>query len=279
MFEISILAVLADRDAARSALTSSESISILAVLADRDIHIVDNISDIPISILAVLADRDVLGASVRHGGDVISILAVLADRDGSAARSPVAASAFQSSRSLRTATIHDAVRDHFFIFQSSRSLRTATMYRVSTASCPSLFQSSRSLRTATPPAGGVSDGSKISILAVLADRDGQRGRPWPCRRNFNPRGPCGPRPLIRVCRRDWRTFQSSRSLRTATIQGRTGPHRAENFNPCGRRRRGSRHFNPRGPCGPRPVMMVTTVSCPLFQSSRSLRTATPCGEL
>ena len=79
-----------------------------------------------------------------------------------------------------------------------------------------VFQSLRSLRTATPSrlaearaAAGISilavladrdvylkrEGCpySISILAVLADRDARRGsrrRGW---RNFNPRGPCGPR--------------------------------------------------------------------------------------
>ena len=102
-------------------------------------------------------------------------------------------SKFQSSRSLRTAT-HNVVLDYSpHEFQSSRSLRTATTSNPNpvlttlhfnprgpcgprlSVSCQSIrgatFQSSRSLRTATRmlTLGGVA--RKISILAVLADRD------------------------------------------------------------------------------------------------------------
>ena len=60
IIDISILAVLADRDAeAISSRASSSAISILAVLADRDdIHLLRLGGSTGISILAVLADRD-----------------------------------------------------------------------------------------------------------------------------------------------------------------------------------------------------------------------------
>ena len=106
--------------------------------------------------------------------------------------------------------------------------------------------------------------------------------------------------------RDWAVFQSSRSLRTATFTCRNMASVRSHFNPrgpCGPRhrhpgpRRESRHFNPRGPCGPRPakeggkessreisILAVladrdTIIICQppvfsIFQSSRSLRTAT-----
>ena len=104
-------------------------------------------------------------------------------------------------------------------------------------------------------------------------------------RHFNPRGPCGPR-LVGLLTRDLdegisilavladrdarllqnagsrQEFQSSRSLRTATKPGR----RCTSF---------SWNFNPRGPCGPRPLGISTdSVRSYEFQSSRSLRTAT-----
>ena len=126
-----------------------------------------------------------------------------------------------------------------------------------------IFQSSRSLRTAT----GALPGNR------------------PTRHHFNPRGPCGPRPLGRMwSARTKAIFQSSRSLRTATLSAvkpvlvtvfqssrslRTATssrrHQTWRYN----------HFNPRGPCGPRPLPVAGGRGANQFQSSRSLRTATP----
>ena len=82
--------------------------------------------------------------------------------------------------------------------------------------------------------------------------------------NFNPRGPCGPRP---------RLSQPAFSIRDFNPRGPCGPrlrldHRhsggERNFNPrgpCGPRLKSSiifslshKNFNPRGPCGPRPAI-------------------------
>ena len=129
--------------------------------------------------------------------------------------------------------------------------------------------------------GGEAGG--ISILAVLADRD----RRWPrCRaprRHFNPRGPCGPR-LATPSRFGLRTgFQSSRSLRTATYKSRfLGSIRgisilavlADRDLITGEILPLPRHFNPRGPCGPRLLAHRQDRGAKIFQSSQSLRTAT-----
>ncbi len=127
--------------------------------------------------------------------------------------------------------------------------------------------------------------TKISILAVLADRDLELDLSRKNRtKHFNPRGPCGPRQRAFGGRRPQVIFQSSRSLRTATraSSGRNGDHQ---------------YFNPRGPCGPqllnlRPKEVPPNISIlavladrdglfrhvlrlmSRFQSSRSLRTAT-----
>ena len=148
------------------------------------------------------------------------------------------------------------------------------------------FQSSRSLRTAT---------GHIVRLSAPDNDFNPRGPCGPrltalinaenCAENFNPRGPCGPRPTLHPRRMRPPTFQSSRSLRTAT------PGRA----PCCP---APRYFNPRGPCGPRRECPGGTGDCrrisilavladrddgtsrkglrknETFQSSRSLRTAT-----
>ena len=130
--------------------TGSEAaeISILAVLADRDFqYIWDRAFDLRISILAVLADRD-RKTSRFVAPATISILAVLADRDRLRSadlqkagyfnpRGPCGprrtqqkqtntTKKFQSLRSLRTATCCPGGPDTARTFQSSRSLRTAT---------------------------------------------------------------------------------------------------------------------------------------------------------
>ena len=154
-----------------------------------------------------------------------------------------AACKFQSSRSLRTATTHlDGGHDAVGIeFQSSRSLRTATGEIESTVKGNMKFQSSRSLRTATPYIWDRAFDLRISILAVLADRDTPAHT-----------GHC----LAEE-------FQSSRSWRTATLLTK----KLETV---------QKNFNPRGPCGPRRGMNVkNTFEAVQFQSSRSLRTATP----
>ena len=125
--KISILAVLADRDGGLpGCLGRPHGISILAVLADRDSALRPGDSTPPhfnprgpcgprlvapnsplksllISILAVLADRDILHSNLLDTR-IISILAVLADRDPRQGADDNKPSAFQSSRSLRTAT-------------------------------------------------------------------------------------------------------------------------------------------------------------------------------
>ena len=101
----------------------------------------------------------------------ISILAVLADRDWSTEEPSRISTVFQSSRSLRTATPWALRHGRLLAFQSSRSLRTATMALTSVVCALTRFQSSRSLRTAT----------RSDAPYLLQVRD------------FNPRGPCGPR--------------------------------------------------------------------------------------
>ena len=129
---------------------------------------------------------------------------------------------------------------------------------------PKEFQSSRSLRTATHVGPALAVRQEISILAVLADRDRihdavrdhlfvisilavladrniyqQTRLRYPIR-YFNPCGPCGPRQPA-----------------------------------CPAQRSDELDFNPRGPCGPRPLVLGDEFSVQIFQSSRSLRTATP----
>ena len=102
--------------------------------------------------------------------------------------------------------------------------------------------------------------------------------------HFNPRAPCGARqgalhhsraagisihaPLagrdvyIRMRETGRKAFQSTRPLRGATGQDRTGVG-------------GGLYFNPRAPCGARPLSLRFALLHPEFQSTRPLRGATP----
>ena len=191
-------------------------ISILAVLADRDSILAEIVfPSMYFNPRGPCGPRPTLGKST-DGTETISILAVLADRDGCLSWNIYSTSEFQSSRSLRTATRSPGQSHQAFRFQSSRSLRTATstmfpkLDEVTFQSSRSLrtatfyqhqedqnkeFQSSRSLRTAT----GRKDPTATSKVAFQSSRSLRTatagayhlGTPDD---NFNPRGPCGPRP-------------------------------------------------------------------------------------
>ena len=101
------------------------------------------------------------------------------------------------------------------------------------------------------------------------------------RRYFNPRSPCGERPIAasRAC---WSTvFQSTLPVWGATLSDLIAQYTRRNFNPrspCGERLKtfpsGSRskHFNPRSPCGERPL------SNPAKKSRTDFNPRSPCGE-
>ena len=148
-------------------------ISILAVLADRDPQAITGEGEARKNFnpRGPCGPRQHIHGLPDHAAN-ISILAVLADRDSSRPKMPTTPP----------------------IFQSSRSLRTATVEAVSIVLISKLFQSSRSLRTATSLSGGGDPMLYISILAVLADRDRRvRLTLIAGTLDFNPRGPCGPR--------------------------------------------------------------------------------------
>ena len=101
--------------------------------------------------------------------------------------------------------------------------------------------------------------------------------------NFNPRAPCGARPLWIGSAIRFLLFQSTRPMRGATRRGSS--HRAArmNFNPrapCGARRCGDGldgrlcDFNPRAPCGARQQNEIAKGGSKIFQSTRPMRGAT-----
>ena len=79
-----------------------------------------------------------------------------------------------------------------------------------------LFQSTHSLRSATLRPSGAPPHGKVSIHALLAECDGAWERLLRTRSRFNPRTPCGVRPVWIPAngRSSW--FQSTHSLRSAT---------------------------------------------------------------
>ena len=147
-----------------------------------------------------------------------------------------------------------------------------------------LFQSTRPLRGATFDGDALHVWMCISIHAPLAGRDTHRRSPAAGDGHFNPRAPCGARqgalhhsraagisihaPLagrdvyIRMRETGRKAFQSTRPLRGATGQDRTGVG-------------GGLYFNPRAPCGARPLSLRFALLHPEFQSTRPLRGATP----
>ena len=101
-----------------------------------------------------------------------------------------------------------------------------------------MFQSTHSLRSATSRAPNASRRNSVSIHALLAECDHQRFAGAVRVHSFNPRTPCGVRP---VC--------------AFTPSSKSG-------------------FNPRTPCGVRPSAMMGSGGSKPFQSTHSLRSAT-----
>ena len=123
------------------------------------------------------------------------------------------------------------------------------------------FQSTHSLRSATK-AGNVFRGiDHVSIHALLAECDLPPASPSLKRRCFNPRTPCGVRPIVPAKSGNLVGFQSTHSLRSATGQ----------FGGLGKN---LRSFNPRTPCGVRHGPHFFTLFVRKFQSTHSLRSAT-----
>ena len=124
----------------------------------------------------------------------------------------------------------------------------------------------------------------VSIHALLAECDGQPPEMRTLTKSFNPRTPCGVRrqPHFRRLRR--RMFQSTHSLRSATERATEYRNRfrvsihallAE----CDRPRKSLQvfapGFNPRTPCGVRQFRQKVQGTRCQFQSTHSLRSATP----
>ena len=127
--------------------------------------------------------------------------------------------------------------------------------------CWKWFQSTHSLWSATQVPGFPLLKRFVSIHALLVECDAYCHVKRRASRCFNPRTPCGVRPMPLKPRKRRVSFQSTHSLWSATD---------------GTGRPGSivRSFNPRTPCGVRPRAAISSFSCLRFQSTHSLWSAT-----
>ena len=169
-----------------------------------------------------------------------------------------------------------------------------------------MFQSTHSLRSATPWAVAPALEDLVSIHALLAECD--RCGELACRQpdGFNPRTPCGVRPASLTTSNPYIMFQSTHSLRSATlwwivprpIRGMfQSTHSLRSATDCPRQVCGCqavsihallaecdetktktktkmKGFNPRTPCGVRRFHDRFDGSGAGFQSTHSLRSAT-----
>ena len=146
-----------------------------------------------------------------------------------------------------------------------------------------MFQSTHSLRSATQTLPWSFQIDTVSIHALLAECDGYSYRRNENARSFNPRTPCGVRPKRRNRERAMIRFQSTHSLRSATLK-RLIPAELYEVSihallaECDMRSltigNQEKSFNPRTPCGVRPHLEGQPHAICTFQSTHSLRSAT-----
>ncbi len=149
---------------------------------------------------------------------------------------------------------------------------------------PVKFQSTHSLRSATIKGDSQAPHLKVSIHALLAECDARLKRCIPLILSFNPRTPCGVRPDSHKITQAFNRFQSTHSLRSATarvkealVYAKVSIHALlaecdwialplEDY---------QNGFNPRTPCGVRQDSEEQSCATLRFQSTHSLRSATP----
>ena len=125
---------------------------------------------------------------------MISIHALLAESDEPEWSQEEGAWKFQSTLSLRRATIVAILNHRWAVFQSTLSLRRATATSSEGTSPWTKFQSTLSLRRATGWPHRTVRARGISIHALLAESDQGYGDVSIHVPHFNPRSPCGERP-------------------------------------------------------------------------------------
>ena len=102
------------------------------------------------------------------------------------------------------------------MFQSTHSLRSATVISNPGTVEGTQFQSTHSLRSATVFTARPGKVIIVSIHALLAECDRNLTKTGIKKLGFNPRTPCGVRPMPQSVQVWTRRFQSTHSLRSAT---------------------------------------------------------------
>ena len=122
------------------------------------------------------------------------------------------------------------------------------------------FQSTHSLRSATVGLVFSLPGEPVSIHALLAECDVLPDMPRRTTTRFNPRTPCGVRPINLNWTDTDMMFQSTHSLRSATVKAHPPKHQPG----C---------FNPRTPCGVRlrPTLYMATQQSKSYFAPTSLK--------
>ena len=190
---------------------------------------------------------------------------------------------FQSTHSLRSATVPASCLLSCTLFQSTHSLRSATERMALCLSLQRMFQSTHSLRSATALWDKMKNFWPVSIHALLAECDKQSMTTRRIPACFNPRTPCGVRLFLpEKFKQSWK-FQSTHSLRSATYY-----EEAKRFAyvvsihallaECDIQNKklvdNLASFNPRTPCGVRLTNSRFHLDILGFQSTHSLRSAT-----
>ena len=150
--------------------------------------------------------------------------------------------------------------------------------------CSTWFQSTHSLRSATFREAAACADSLVSIHALLAECDFFNSISVLYFQCFNPRTPCGVRPIHEDGELTGFMFQSTHSLRSATRPALSFEAWAKQFQSTHSLRSATSRllfirlykkcFNPRTPCGVRPNLTSYTPAMRGFQSTHSLRSAT-----
>ena len=259
-FAVSIHAPHAGRDAHLQRVVNSEYVSIHAPHAGRD------------------DETDYIDAEA-----VVSIHAPHAGRDRLCLARLLEPELFQSTRPMRGATLRFTMLRRWSLCFNPRAPCGARHMMAKWRTAFKMFQSTRPMRGATEAWDRNRVGQRVSIHAPHAGRD---SRPLSTARTsgcFNPRAPCGARPVLyrRIGRQ--REFQSTRPMRGAThilgIRGRNlcvsihAPHAGRDTG-CPVPADAIDGFNPRAPCGARLIANKACGAYGLFQSTRPMRGAT-----
>ena len=233
--------------------------------------------------------------------DDISIHAPLAGCDTSSRSTARPASNFNPRTPCGVRLFKDCLREMWQIFQSTHPLRGATnqiltmrdFYNISIhaplAGCDckaGLFPDCCRISIHAPLAGCDSDlpfckqHVRISIHAPLAGCDGNNRRLLFYLRYFNPRTPCGVRPVPCRIFPSFHAISIHAPLAGCDNAGEVAARRQKYFNPrtpCGVRRvaRSNKsdcaYFNPRTPCG------VRLIPLPPCKRVKDFNPRTPCG--